>query len=78
LYIVYWLKRRNAVTEDDINAIKASIYFDLAEMLKRSDSTMLGVPLAEQDSADRSLAEFRYELRSWAIHGGKDPDEEEI
>lgn len=66
------------MTEEDINAIKASIYSDLAEMLKRSDSAMLGVPLAEQGSADRSIAELRYELRAWAIHGGKDPDEEEV
>jgi hypothetical protein len=66
------------VTESDINAIKASIYFDLAEMLKRSDSAMLGVPMAEQGSADRSIAELRYELRSWAMNGGNDPDEEEV
>jgi hypothetical protein len=78
LYIVHWLKRRKAMTEDDINRLKASIYFDLAEMLRRSDSSMLGIPLAEQGSADRSIAELRYELRSWAINGGKDPDEEEM
>ena len=52
------------MTEEDIAAIKASIYFDLAEILRRQDL------FGEHD-------QIRRELMDWAKAGGKDPDEEE-
>lgn len=58
------------MTESDINAIKASIYFDLAEMLRRQD--LIGCT----GFGARDL--MRRELLDWANAGGKDPDEEEV